>query len=109
MTNNRVAVNVLYQHPKDPEAFEQYYGKVHVPLLQQHTATIGINGVDLVKFEKNADGSRPSFYRMASMWFDSTAELDRGMASPEFKILVDDLRNFATGGVIAMVSRKMGS
>ena len=109
MTNHRVAVNVLYQHPKDPDAFEQYYADVHVPLLQQHAPTIGINGIDLVKFEKNADGSRPNFYRMASLWFASAAELDRGMASPEFKTLVDDLRNFATGGIIAMVSRKMGS
>ena len=105
---NRVAVNVLYQHPNDPAAFEQYYRDVHVPLVQRHAPAIGISGVDLVKFEKNADGSNPSFYRMASLWFDSPAALDRGMATPEFKALVDDLGNFATGGVLAMVSRKMG-
>ena len=104
----RVAVNVLYQHPKDSAAFEKYYHEVHVPLLQQHTAAIGIGSVDLVKFEKNADGSPPSFYRMASLWFDSSAALDRGMATPEFKALVDDLKNFASGGVMAMISKKMG-
>jgi uncharacterized protein (TIGR02118 family) len=105
---NRVAVNVLYQHPKDIAAFERYYGDVHVPLVQRHAAAIGISAADFVKFEKNADGSQPSFYRMASLWFDSSADLDRGMATPEFKALVDDLRNFASGGVIAMISKKMG-
>ena len=104
---DRVAVNVLYQQPKDPAVFERYYHDVHVPLLQRHTSAIGINSVDLVKFEKNADGSPPSFYRMASLWFDSPAALDRGMATSEFKVLVDDLKNFASGGVIAMISKKM--
>ena len=104
---NRVAVNVLYHHPKDAGTFEQYYHDVHVPLLQRHAGTIGINGIDLVKFERNADGSRPAFYRMASLWFDSSADLDRGMATPEFRELVDDLGKFASGGVVAMVSRKM--
>jgi uncharacterized protein (TIGR02118 family) len=107
--SDRVAVNVLYQHPKDAAAFEQYYRDVHIPLLQRHTSAVGINGVDLVKFEKNADGSAPSFYRMASLWFDSPAALDRGMATGEFKALVDDLKHFASGGVIAMISRKMGN
>jgi len=107
--SQRVAVNVLYQHPKDSAAFEKYYQDVHVPLLQRHASTIGIGNIDLVKFEKNADGSAPSFYRMASLWFDSPAALDRGMASAEFKTLVDDLKHFASGGVIAMISRKMGN
>ena len=104
---NRVAINVLYKHPKDTAAFEQYYRDVHVPLVQQHTAKIGFSGVDLVKFERNADGSAPAFYRMASLWFDSSAALDRGMATPEFRALVDDLGNFASGGVVAMISQKM--
>lgn len=107
MKNERVAVNVIYQHPKDPAAFEQYYGDVHVPLVQQHAAAIGIASVDLVKFERNADGSPPTYYRMASLWFDSPAALDRGTASSEFKVLVDDLRHFASGGVLAMISRTM--
>ncbi len=106
--DTRVAINVLYQHPKDPAAFEQYYDSVHVPLVQQHAAKIGFTGADLIKFDKNTDGSTPAFYRMASLWFDSMSDLDRGTATPEFKAVVDDLKNFASGGVIAMVSRQLG-
>jgi uncharacterized protein (TIGR02118 family) len=101
----RAAINVLYYPPKDAGAFEQYYADVHVPLVDEHAAAIGIRSVDLVKFDSNADGSGPKFYRMATLWFDSAAERDRGMKRPEFKALVDDLANFASGGVLAMVSQ----
>ncbi len=101
-TGSRASVVVLYHHPTDSAAFEQYYSDTHVPLVNQHARTIGITRVELVKFNPGPDGNSPAFYRKAELWFDSQEALERGTALPEFKLLVDDLGRFATGGVIAL-------
>jgi len=88
---------VLYNAPKDPAAFEEYYSNTHLPLLAKHAKEIGfVTGV-LVKF---APGG--AFYRKAEMTFASLDALKRGMKTAGFKAVADDLPNFASGGYTAL-------
>ena len=102
------AVVVLYNTPKDPAAFERYYAATHVPLVSKHQQEIGFTRATLTKFPRNLDGSAPALYRQAQLWFDSEEALRRGIATPGFKAVADDLPNFASGGLTAMVAEEAG-
>lgn len=99
-------VVVLYNHPKDPAAFEKYYAATHIPLVTKHAKTIGFTRAVLMKFPRNLDGSKPAYYRKAELWFDSEAALTRGTATPGFAAVAGDLPNFATGGFAALVGQE---
>ena len=102
------AVVVLYHTPKDPTAFEKYYAQTHLPLVSKHQKKIGFTRATFTKFPRNLDGSAPTFYRQAQLWFDSGEALKKGTATPEFKAVADDLANFASGGLTAMVAEERG-
>jgi len=97
-------VTVLYNPPKDPAAFEKYYASIHVPLVVANQDEIGFKRVDLTKFESRLDGKKPTFYRQAELYFDSMDDLQTGVATPGFKKVADDLKYFASGGLIGMVA-----
>jgi hypothetical protein len=78
------AVVVLYNQPKD-------------------TAAFGFSKAVLIKFTSNADGSKPSHYREAQLWWPTEAALKAGMATEGFKAVAGDLKNFSTGGQIVLV------
>lgn len=99
-------VTVIYDTPKDTTAFEQYYNTSHLPLVGKNQQEIGFTRADLTRFESNLDGSAPAKYRQAELCFDSMAELDQGIATPGFKQVGDDLGNFATGGLTALVGEQ---
>lgn len=98
------AVVVLYNQPKDTAAFEKYYAETHLPIAVANQQEVGFTHAVLVRFTRNLDGSRPALYRKAELWFDSEAALSKGIATPGFKKIGDDLKNFATGGVTVLVS-----
>jgi uncharacterized protein (TIGR02118 family) len=97
-------VTVLYNPPKDPAAFEKYYASTHVPMVAGNQDDIGFKRVDLTKFESTLEGKKPTFYRQAELYFDSMDDLQKGVATPGFKKIEDDLKYFASGGLIAMVA-----
>jgi len=95
-----VRLMVLYGHPKDPAAFEQYYRDVHIPIAAQ------IRGVrvEAGKVSGAPDGSRTPFYRVAEVVFNNTEHMHAVLATPEAQRTVADIANFATGGVTVMVA-----
>ena len=95
-----VKLIVLYGHPLDSTAFETYYSETHLPIASKIS---GVNRVELTKFIGTPDGGKPSKYRMAELYFDSIEELQTQMGSPEGQAAVNDIPNFATGGVDVMV------
>jgi uncharacterized protein (TIGR02118 family) len=97
-------VTVLYNTPKSAAAFEKYYKETHLPLVVANQNEIGFKRADLTKFESALDGKKPAFYRQAELYFDSMDDLQKGVATPGFKKVADDLKNFATGGLIGMVA-----
>jgi uncharacterized protein (TIGR02118 family) len=97
-------VTVLYNIPKDPAAFEKYYAATHLPLVVANQQEIGFTRADLTKFHSTLDGKKPTFYRQAELYFDSMDDLQKGVATPGFKQVADDLKKFASGGLIGMVA-----
>ena len=64
---------------------------------------IGFQRADLTKFVSNLDGSAAAKYRQAELCFPSTEALKKGTATPAFKKVGDDLGNFASGGLTALI------
>ena len=90
----------LYRKPADPKAFDQYYFSTHVPLAKK------IGG--LRRYEVN-DGpvtalqGEPPYYLAAILGFDSLADIQAAMGSPEGQAAAADLANFAQAGVDLLV------
>lgn len=99
-------VTVLYNTPKDAGAFEAYYWDSHIPLVGTKQAEVGFVGAELTKFDATLDGKAPTYYRQAVLWFNSMADLEKGIATPGFKVIGDDLARFATGGLIGMIGEQ---
>ena len=95
---------VLYNAPKDTAAFERYYADTHLPLVVANQKEIGFVRADLTKFVSTADGKKPTYYRQAELYFNSMDDLKKGIATPGFKKVADDLAKFATGGVTGMIA-----
>jgi uncharacterized protein (TIGR02118 family) len=96
-------VTVIYKTPKDTAAFEKYYAETHLPLVVANKDEIGFERAELTKFDANLDGSAPSRYRQAELYFPSMDALKKGIATPGFKKVADDLGKFASGGLDALV------
>jgi uncharacterized protein (TIGR02118 family) len=96
-----VKLTVLYGHPKSPAAFEKYYAETHMPIAAKMQ---GVLRLELSKVTGTPDGGAPAYYRLADVYFDDLEHMQRVLATPEAKATVDDLANFATGGVTMLVS-----
>jgi uncharacterized protein (TIGR02118 family) len=99
-------VTVLYQTPKDTAAFEKYYRETHLPLVSAGQQEIGFVRADLTKFISNLDGSAPAKYRKAELCFNSQDELKKGIATPAFKKVGDDFKNFVTNGLTGLIGEQ---
>lgn len=90
---------VLYNQPTDPGAFDRYYEKTHIPLVKK------VPGVRSYEINNGAvqalAGTAP--YLVAILRFDSMADLNAALASPQGQAAAADLPNFATGGVTLLV------
>jgi uncharacterized protein (TIGR02118 family) len=94
-------VTVLYGHPKSPEDFEKYYFGTHMPLV---AAAKGGKRTETSKCSPAADGSPAPYYRVFEIWFDSQADMTAITAAPEWKKVLADVPNYATGGITRVVS-----
>lgn len=101
-------VTVIYNQPKNAIAFEKYYSGTHLPLVGAKQAEVGFVSAELTKFDATLDGKKPTYYRQAVLWFKNMADLEKGIATPGFKEIGDDLAKFATGGLIGMVGEETG-
>ena len=99
-------VTVIYDTPKDTAAFEAYYSATHLPLVGAGQPEIGFSRADITRFASNLDGSAPSRYRQAELCFNSMDDLKKGVATPAFKKVGDDLPNFASGGLTALIGEQ---
>jgi uncharacterized protein (TIGR02118 family) len=95
-----VKITVLYGAPKDPDAFEKYYAEHHMPMVYK---VKGIRRVELAKALPGPGGAAPAYYRVTELWFSSMAQLQKVTGRPDWKQIVDDVPNFATGGATIIV------
>jgi uncharacterized protein (TIGR02118 family) len=98
-------ITVLYQTPKDTAAFEKYYAATHLPIVSAGQPEIGFVRADLTKFVPN-DTTPPAKYRQAELCFNSMADLKKGIATPAFKKVGDDFKNFVTNGLTALIGEQ---
>jgi len=69
---------VVYQQPRDPEAFDKHYFDVHVPLAKQ------LPGLQKYEMSEGAVASiagGPQPYRVASLYFDDMDAIRTAFAS----------------------------
>jgi uncharacterized protein (TIGR02118 family) len=86
---------VLYSAPSDTVAFDRYYCETHIPIANRIP---GLRSYAISSGPVTAlAGTAP--YLVAELTFDSMADLNAALASPEGKAAADDLPNFANGGV----------
>jgi uncharacterized protein (TIGR02118 family) len=87
---------VLYGPPEDPDAFERYYADTHtglakaIPSLQRFEAARGV---------ATPDGNAVPYQRIAELTFEDMDALHAALGSEEGQAAVNDIPNFATGGV----------
>ena len=90
----RVIVN--YGMPEDSAAFDAHYRDVHAPLTR---GMPHLKGFEVSRGEVVTSDPDTPVYATAILSFASQEDLDASMASPEGQAAVEDLANFATGGV----------
>jgi uncharacterized protein (TIGR02118 family) len=95
-----VKLTVLFGHPTDVAAFEDYYVNSHLPLAERS----GVPRVELAKAVGAPDGGKPAYYRSADLYFDSMEHMQEIMGRAEGGAMAADLANFATGGVTLFTS-----
>ena len=93
-------VTVLYNYPKNPDEFEKYYHDVHLPIARQMPH---LSKLELTKFEVGPGDTQPAYHRMAEIFYSSKEVMEESMGTPESQAAIDDLQNFATGGVTIML------
>ncbi|GAB40282.1 EthD family reductase [Gordonia sputi] len=93
-------ITIIYSQPTDPAAFDDYYSKKHVPLVD------AIAGVATFNFGKceSLDDTPPAAYALAQLRFDSKDAALQALGSPAGQAAAGDVANFATGGATMLFS-----
>ncbi|MGH7510719.1 MAG: EthD family reductase [Gemmatimonadales bacterium] len=88
---------VLYPSPRDVTTFERAYTQDHAPMVTPQTFR-GIKKFVASKVVGTADGSAPSFYRIAELHFASMEALQAAAASSPAQKAVAHAVSISTGG-----------
>lgn len=93
-------LTVIYGHPTDPVAFDEYYATTHLPLVQRIP---GLRRFSVAACE-SPDGSKPAAHSIAELFFDSADAAAASLGSAEGQAAAGDVPNFATGGATMLFS-----
>lgn len=91
----------VYGVPADPAAFDRYYHATHVPLAKR---VPGLRHYEVTTGPVTALAGAAGCHLIATLTFDSLADVHAALASPEGQATAADLANFATGGVSLYVA-----
>lgn len=86
----------IYRHPTDPAAFDAYYAATHIPLAK---TLPGLTRYEVSQGAVAGPGGASDAYLVATLYFDSMADLQAALGSKEGAATVADLANFADGGI----------
>jgi uncharacterized protein (TIGR02118 family) len=93
-----VKLIALYTKPDDTDAFKRQYLNEHVPLAQKMP---GLRKCELC-WVTGSPGGEPRYHLVASLYFDSLADLKAAMKSPEGMAAAKNIMGFA-GKLIHMM------
>jgi uncharacterized protein (TIGR02118 family) len=96
-----VKLVVLYGRPEDPDASERYYADTHTALAK---AIPGLRRFEAARGVATPDGTEVPYQRIAELTFDDVEALQAGRASHQGQAAVNDIPNFATGGVTIFIA-----
>lgn len=96
-----VKLTVIYDNPADPEAFEQHYGEVHVPLVPD---VPDVQKVETAKVFPKEDGSPTPAYRTADLYFADYDTACAALASDAGQKLLVDAKELGAAGVKFLLS-----
>jgi uncharacterized protein (TIGR02118 family) len=91
---------VFYKTPNDTAAFDDYYAATHVPIAQ---AMPGLRAYDISSGTVAGPDGPTDNHLIATLHFDTLADIKAALSSPEGQAAVTDLGNFADGGVEVMM------
>lgn len=86
----------MYRKPADEAAFDTYYFGTHVPIAKKIP---GLRSYEVNRGGVGTPGGPSDFHLIAILTFDSIADIQAGMGSPEGQAAAADLGNFAQAGV----------
>ena len=87
---------VLYGPPEDRDAFERYYAETHTALAR---AIPGLERFEAAQGIATPDGGAVPYQRIAELTFEDMDALQAGFGSERGQAALNDIPNFATGGV----------
>ena len=87
----------LYTHPADKHAFDTHYDEVHTPLVRQLP---NLSKLEIARVTGAPRGDSP-YHLICEMYWQSQAQMDADMASPEMRAVGKDARAFA-GDLLTM-------
>jgi len=87
---------ILYGQPKDPAGFLKYYNEVHIPIAKKMK---GLKGWTIGKVIGTPDNQPTPYFYVADLVAESRSAMEAILESPEGRAAVNDVPNFASGGV----------
>lgn len=89
-------VIVQYGVPADPAAFNKHYEETHIPLVKKMPRLKGFEYSSGAVVSSDEDAA---YHFVAILSYDSQEDLEFSLGSPEGIAAVEDVGNFASGGV----------
>jgi uncharacterized protein (TIGR02118 family) len=93
-------VVVLYNTPADADAFGRHYTEIHTPLVKKMP---GLRSLNVSQGPVATPQGPAPYHFVATLTFDSMAELQAAFGSSEGRATAADLRNFAQAGVTILM------
>lgn len=91
---------VMYNRPDDLAAFDEHYTSTHAPLAKKMP---GLRSFTVSDGQINTPEGQAPYHSIAELTFDSMADLQAAVASPEGEAAVADFANFAGAGVTVLM------
>ena len=88
-------VVVMYKTPKDAAAFDKYYAETHIPIAKKMP---GLRKFEVSRGPVATPAGPSAFHLIATLYFDSMADIQAAFGSAEGKAAATDVPKFATGG-----------
>lgn len=88
-------VVVMYKTPKNAAAFDKYYAETHIPIAKKMP---GLRKFEVSRGPVATPAGPSAFHLIATLYFDSMAEIQAAFGSAEGKAAAADVPKFATGG-----------
>ncbi len=93
---------LLYDHPPDPQAFDEWYFGTHCPLARK---VPGLERLEVAKIEQIRGGGDPPYYLISELWYADDEAMAAATATPEHQRAREDREDWSSVGSIGWICR----